>query len=76
MDLLPDSELEQMAVRDGPESMAAQTLAELRAQRAQDKQVHAFRLGDFLVIGPMPTPEEEVTFLLANEATKHLKRRD
>ena len=74
MDLLSDEELERMAAADGPDSMAAQTLADLRAQRAQDKQVFAFRLGDFLVVGPMPTPEEEVRFLLANEATKHMKR--
>ena len=73
MDLLPDEELEKIAARDGPDSLAAKTLADLRAQRAQDKQVFAFRLGDFLVVGPMPDAETELTMLLANEATKHMK---
>ena len=73
MDLLADEELEQFATRDGPESLAAKTLADLRAQRAQDKQVFAFRLGDFLVVGPMPDAQTELTMLLANEATKHMK---
>jgi hypothetical protein len=50
-------------------------LADLRAQRAQDKQVFAFRLGDFMVVGPIPDAETELTMLLANEATKHMKRR-
>jgi hypothetical protein len=75
MDVLSDAELEQIATRDGPDSLAAQTLAELRAQRAQDKQVVAFRLGAFYVIGPIPTALEELTFLLAHEVTKHLKGR-
>lgn len=74
MELLGDEQLEQMAARDGPDSLAGRTLADLRAQRAQDKQVFAFRLGDFLVVGPMPTPEDELTFRLAYEATKHLKK--
>jgi hypothetical protein len=26
-----------------------------------------------IIIGPEPTPQDEVVFLLANEATKHLK---
>ena len=33
----------------------------------------AFRLGDFIVIGPKPSAQEELVFMLANEATKHLK---
>jgi hypothetical protein len=53
--------------------LAARTLADLRAQRAQDKQVFAFRLGDFMMVGPIPDAETELTMLLANEATKHMK---
>ena len=75
MDLLPDEKLEKLAMRDGPDSLAARTLADLRAQRAQDKQVFAFRLGDFMVVGAMPDAETELTMLLANEATKHMKGR-
>jgi hypothetical protein len=35
MDLLTDEELERLAARDGPESLAARALADLRAQRAE-----------------------------------------
>ena len=73
MDLISDDELERLALERGPISLEAQALAELRRERAQDKQVFAFRLGRYYVVGPMPTPKEEVIFLLANEATKHLK---
>jgi hypothetical protein len=53
--------------------LEANSLAELRRERAQDKQVFAFRLGDFIVIEPKPSAQEELVFMLANEATKHLK---
>jgi hypothetical protein len=74
MDLIPDHELERLAVEHGPGSVEANALAELRQERAQDKQVFAYRVGKFIVIGPKPTPQDELVFLLANEATKHLKR--
>jgi hypothetical protein len=74
MDLIPDHELERLAVEHGPGSVEANALAELRQERAQDKQVFAYRAGKFIVIGPKPTPQDELAFLLANEATKHLKR--
>jgi hypothetical protein len=35
----------------GPGSLEANSLEELRRERAQDKQVFAFRLRDFIVIG-------------------------
>ena len=46
---------------------------ELRRERAQDKQVFAYRPGDFIVIGSEPTAKDRVVFMLANEAAKHLK---
>jgi hypothetical protein len=73
MVLIPDDELERLAAERGPGSLEANSLEELRRDRAQDKQVFAYRLGDFIVIGPEPTPQDEMVFLLANEATKHLK---
>jgi hypothetical protein len=73
MQLVPDKELERLAADRGPHSIEARTLDDLRRQRAQDKQVFAFRLGDFLVVGPMPTTQEEVTFLLANEVANRMK---
>jgi hypothetical protein len=45
-------------------------LAELRALRR--KQVFVYRLGDFIVVGPEPTPQDELVFMLPNEATKRL----
>ena len=51
MDLIPDDELERLAVEHGPGSVEAKALAELRQERAQDKQVSAYRLGKFVVIG-------------------------
>ena len=75
MDLMvpiPDDELERLASDRGPGSVEANSLDELRRERAQDKQVSAYRLGDFIVIGPEPRAQEELVFMLANEATKHL----
>jgi hypothetical protein len=52
----------------GPGSLEANSLAELCCERAQDEQVFAFRLGDFIVIGPTPSAVDEMVFMLANEA--------
>src|SRR5262245_61097792 len=73
MHLISDDELEELATKHGPDSHQAVTLADLLARRAKDEQVHCFQLGEFLVVCPMPTPEEEVQLQLAYEATKHLK---
>jgi hypothetical protein len=51
----------------------AWTLDDLRRQRARDKQVFAFRLGEFFMVGPMPTAQDELTFVLAHEALKCMK---
>jgi hypothetical protein len=75
MRLVPDDELERLATEHGPDSYQASMLSDLRQRRAKDEQVYCFQLGTFLVVGPMPTPEEEVRFMLAYEATKHLKGR-
>ena len=49
---VPDEEVERLAKAHGPRSIAAQVLAELRAQRAKDRQVFAFRFGPFWIAGP------------------------
>ena len=36
----------------------------------------ACRLGEFIILGPEATPQDEVVLMLANEATKHLKHND
>jgi hypothetical protein len=72
VELIPDDELERLAAERGPSSLEANSLAELRRERAEDKQVFAYRLGAFIVIGLEPTAKEKVVFMLANQATKHL----
>jgi hypothetical protein len=73
MRLVPDEELERLAAEHGPGSYQSAMLADVRARRAKDEQVHCYQLGEFLVICPMPTPEEEVLLQLAYEATRHMK---
>jgi hypothetical protein len=73
MRLISDDELERLAADHGPDSYQAIMLADLRERRAKDEQVYCFQLGEFLVVSPMPTPEEEVHLKFACEATKHMK---
>jgi hypothetical protein len=60
MVLVPDEELQQLAEEKGPASAEAQALAQLKTQRAQDLQVHCFRVGDSYVTGTMPETSEPV----------------
>jgi hypothetical protein len=73
MRLVPDEELERLAFELGPDSYQANMLSDLRQRRAKDEQVHCFQLGDFLVVCPMPTPEEEAQLQLAYEAIEDMK---
>jgi hypothetical protein len=70
MELIPDGDLERLAVERGPGSVEAKLSDELRRDRAQGKQAFACRRGDFIVVGPEPTPQDEMVFMLANEPTK------
>ena len=58
MVLIPDEELQRLAEENGLASAEAQALAQLKIQRAQDLQVHSFRVGDTYVTGPMPDATE------------------
>jgi hypothetical protein len=49
MVLVPDEELRRLADERGPTSAEAQALTQLTSQRAQDLQVHCFRVGDTYV---------------------------
>ena len=73
MQLVADDELERLAAERGPDSLEALTLGDLRQQRAQDKQVFVFRLGEYYVVGPMPDADTELTITLANEVAKKLR---
>jgi hypothetical protein len=56
---VPDQEVERLAKEHGPESMAAKMLADLHSQRAKDRQVFAFRFGNFWITGPEPDAKTE-----------------
>ena len=73
MQLIADDELERLAAEHGPDSYHAVMLSDLRKRRAKDEQVHCFRLGEYLVVCPMPTPDEEAQLKLAYEVIKHMK---
>src|SRR5215467_14848009 len=60
---VPDEELERLAKEDGPRSVAAKVLAELRAQRAEDRQVFAFRCGAYWITGPVPDVHAEADLI-------------
>lgn len=58
MVLVSDEELQRVAEEKGPTSAEAQALAQLKSQRAQDLQVHCFRVGDTYLTGPLPEATE------------------
>ena len=58
MVLVSDDDLQQLAEEKGPASAEAQALAQLKAQRAQDLQVHCYRVGDTYLTGPLPDATE------------------
>jgi len=63
-----DEELELAAKQAGPNSPEAQALTRLRRQRSKDRQVHAFRLGSYIMIGPIPDARTELAMIeLAEE---------
>jgi len=72
--LVPDHELERLAAERGPTSVEAGTLEDLRAERAKDKQVFAFRLGPYYVVGPIPDAATERTMTEAHQRLVAAKR--
>lgn len=58
MVLVSDEELQRLVEEKGPASAEAQALAQLKTQRAQDLQVHCFRVSDTYVTGPLPESTE------------------
>ena len=60
---VPDEVLEIVAEEKGPSSAEAQALARLRLLRSKDRQVYAFRFGNYLVTGPIPDARSELTMI-------------
>jgi hypothetical protein len=73
LEQVPDEELELLAAENGIDSLEATTLNELRRERALDKQVFAFRIGAYYMIGPIPDANTEITMMLASEYIKRVK---
>jgi hypothetical protein len=66
--LVSDQELERLAMEHGTGCVEAMVLARLRCMRAKDRQVFAFRVGDYFLTGPVPDARTEVRMLdLAEE---------
>jgi len=62
-----DELLELAAEMKGPSSAEAQVLARLRLQRSKDRQVYAFRFGNYLVTGPIPDARTELAMIAMAE---------
>ena len=52
-----------VAEAKGPTSAEAQALARLRLLRSKDRQVYAFRFGNYRIIGPIPDARTELAMI-------------
>ena len=66
---IPDDVLARAATENGPSSVEAQILACSRQLRARDRQVFAFRFGDYLIAGPVPDARTELAMIEFAEET-------
>jgi hypothetical protein len=60
---VPDDVLTLAAAEKGPSSVEAQLLTRLRSLRAKDRQVFAFRVGDYMIVGPVPDARTELAMI-------------
>ena len=60
---LPDEALTLAAVENGPSSAEARLLARPRYLRAKDRQVFVFRVGDYIIVGPIPDARTELAMI-------------
>jgi hypothetical protein len=68
VELIPDEVLEHLASEAGPQSIPARILRGLRKLRARDRQVFAFRVGNYWVTGPLMDARTEAALVdLADE---------
>jgi len=66
---VPDDVLVLAAAEKGPSSPEAQVLARLRLLRAKDRQVFAYRFGEYLIAGPVPDARTELAMVEIAEET-------
>jgi hypothetical protein len=64
VEFVSDEELERIAIAEGPESMAAQTLVLLKKQRAKDPQLVAFRFANSFAVGLPGVENDEMLQML------------
>ena len=68
IELVPDEVLEDLALEAGPESIPARILSGLWRARARDRQVFAFRVGNYWITGPLMDARTEAALIdLADE---------
>ena len=56
---VPDEELEGLAKKNGPSSLEAHVLRNLRSLRSKDRQAYAFKFGRYMIAGPTPDAATE-----------------
>jgi hypothetical protein len=72
VELVSDEVVEQLALEAGPDSTPANILKRLRRARARDRQVFAFRIGDYWISGPIMDARTEAALInLADEDADH-----
>ena len=64
---LSDVELAMLVLRAGPSSIEARVVVELCERRAKDRQVYAFRVGEYYFTGPTPDAETEIALVALAE---------
>jgi hypothetical protein len=68
LEYVPDEVLERLALEAGPESAPSRILKGLWRERARDRQVSAFRVGDYWITGPLMDAKTEAALIdLVNE---------
>lgn len=72
MEHVTDERLEVLSMAFGPNSTEARALELLRYYRARDRQVFAFRIGEHLMIGPMPDGRTRLMALMAHECVRRV----
>jgi hypothetical protein len=70
MEHVTDERLEALSMALGPNSTEARALEHLRDYRARDRQVFAFRIGEHLIIGPMPDGRTRLMALMVLECAR------